>query len=114
MAAGLDVDAFFLPIPDSVAELLARLFFADFYFGAAPEQEMGQGFSRLSQAHDQDFFVAQIHVYLNFRVARLNRAKMMPKIQNLTTTFSSGHPMSSKWWWRGAILKILFPLENLK
>ena len=36
---------------------------------------------------------------------------MIEIIQNLITTVDSGHPFFSKWWWMGAILKILFPVS---
>ena len=36
---------------------------------------------------------------------------MIDIIQNRTTTVDSAHPFFSKWWWIGAILKILFPVN---
>ena len=50
------------------------------------------------QADDDDVLAAQFHDHLSFKVVRLNRAKMIPRIQKRTTTFSSGQPRSSKWW----------------
>ena len=69
---------------------------ADFNFGAALKQEMGQGFTRLAQADNQDFFIEKVHRHLNLMVIRVNRAKIIPRTQNRTTIFSSGHPRSSK------------------
>ena len=37
----------------------------------------------------------------------------MAIIQNLITIVDSAHPFFSKWWWIGAIIKTLFPV-NLK
>ena len=54
-----------------------------------------------------------ISFYLSFSVAKPIIAKMIEIIQNLITTVDSGQPFFSKWWWIGAILKILFPV-NLK
>ena len=36
---------------------------------------------------------------------------MIEIIQNLITTVDSDHPFFSKWWWIGAILKILLPVS---
>jgi len=70
--------------------------FGDCHPGPAAEKKIRRRLARPGQADHQDVFIAKIHGHLNFRVARLNRAKMMPRIQNRTTTFSSGQPRSSK------------------
>ena len=51
--------------------------------------------------------------YLNFKVANPTNAKIIAIIQNLITIVDSAQPFFSKWWWIGAILKILLPV-NLK
>ena len=80
----------------------------------AAEQEVRRRLARPAEADDQNVLVREVHAHLNFRVARLNRAKMIPRIQNRTTTFSSGQPRSSKWWWSGAIRKIALALAQLE
>ena len=35
-------------------------------------------------------------------------AKRAPKIQKRITTWDSGQPRCSKWWWRGAMWKTFF------
>ena len=42
------------------------------------------------------------------------KARAMAMIQNRTMILGSGQPLSSKWWCRGAILKIRPPLVILK
>ena len=41
------------------------------------------------------------------------KANKIPIIQNLVTTLDSGHPLSSKWWWIGAIKKNFLPTPYL-
>src|SRR5205823_173852 len=50
--------------------------------------------------------------YLSLSVVSANRAKTSEAIQKRTMIFDSDHPISSKWWCMGAILKIRF-LRNL-
>ena len=96
VAARLELDAACAPGGGPAAEGLFGLLLADQDPGAPPEQESAQGFPGPGEADDEDFLVLEFHVYLNFRVVRLNSAKTMARIQNRMTTFSSGQPMSSK------------------
>src|SRR5215217_4008706 len=45
----------------------------------------------------------------SFSVLSVNNAKMMERMMKRVMTFGSLHPISSKWWWMGAILKMRFP-----
>ena len=49
--------------------------------------------------------------YLSFKVASPTSAKIIAIIQYRITIVDSAHPFFSKWWWIGAILKILFPVS---
>ena len=64
----------------------------------------------LAEPHDHRFRPRELHVHLSFRVARLNTANMIAMIQKRTMTRGSGQPFFSKWWWIGAIKKILRPV----
>src|SRR6185295_11017327 len=55
-----------------------------------------------------------IRGYLIFKEASATNISTTPKIQNLTVTFDSAMPLSSKWWCSGAILKTRLPLKSLK
>ena len=77
-------------------ELRPGLALRDGHPGSAAEKERGRRLARPGQADHQHVPSIQIHGHLNFNVARLKKAKMRPRIQNRTTTFSSGQPKSSK------------------
>ena len=97
MAAGLEGHAaggeLGHPGPEGPGRLLVR----DPDPGAPVDQEAGQGRARPLEADDEDVPAAKFHAYLNFRVDRLNRAKIRPRIQKRTTTRLSGQPDNSKW-----------------
>ena len=46
-----------------------------------------------------------------FSVASATSASMKQMIQKRTMTFGSAQPLSSKWWWIGAILKTRLPVS---
>src|SRR5690606_23308747 len=46
-----------------------------------------------------------------FNVARPTRTRITEMIQKRTITRGSGQPLSSKWWWMGAIRKTRFPVS---
>ena len=47
--------------------------------------------------------------YRSFSVERANNARINDTIQNLMMTLDSLQPSSSKWWCKGAILKMRLP-----
>ena len=98
MAAGLEDDPAPGEFPGLPAELRGGLLFGDADAGAAAEEEAAERLPGPLEADDENAAVPKLHVYLNFRVDRLNRAKMMPRIQKRMTTRPSGQPDSSKWW----------------
>ena len=114
VAARLEDDAAVEERAELGSEGLGRLLVADGDPGAAVEEKTAESFAGPLEADDEDAPAAKFHVYLNFRVDRLKRAKMMPRIQNRMTTRPSGQPESSKWWWSGAILKTRLPPLSLK
>ena len=114
VAPGLEDDAALFERPELRPERLGRLLVADPDAGAAVEQEAAESLAGPLEADDENVLVPKLHGYLNFRVDRLKRAKMMPRIQKRMTTRLSGQPESSKWWWSGAILKMRLPLLSLK
>ena len=49
--------------------------------------------------------------HLIFKLLNATRTSIMDIIQNRITIFGSFQPLSSKWWWMGAILNTLFFLS---
>ena len=96
VASRLERDASGAPVGGPALEGVLGLLLADQDPRAPPDEEPAQGFAGLGEADDEDVLILEFHVYLNFRVVRLNRAKTMARIQKRMTTFSSGQPMSSK------------------
>src|SRR5690606_31752885 len=63
-------------------------------------------------AHPDDERVAwKRERHRSFSVARATRASMMLMIQNRTMTFGSAQPLSSKWWWMGAMRNTRCPVS---
>ncbi|RMM43280.1 hypothetical protein ALQ77_05336 [Pseudomonas corrugata] len=83
---------------------------------APARQEANQGHAALAEA-DNDAEVVrsdQGHsFYLSFRVARPISTRITVMIQKRTITRGSGQPLSSKWWWIGAMRNTRRPV-NLK
>ncbi len=96
MAAGFEVHPAADPGLGLRAELFPALAFGDGHAGPAAEKELRRRLARPGQADHQRVPSLKVHVYLNFNVARLKKAKISPRIQNRMTTFSSGQPRSSK------------------
>src|SRR5690606_27960177 len=71
-----------------------------------PREEAGRGHARSREAQDQR---AKAHGYLTLRLTRVISASRMETIQKRTMIFGSGQPLSSKWWWMGAMRKMRLP-----
>ena len=61
-------------------------------------QERRNGNTRFAHTDDCNFLSRQFHIfYRNFSVLIASSASKIEMIQNLTITFGSAHPLSSKW-----------------
>src|SRR5690606_25086833 len=64
---------------------------------------------RPTKASDRSQYLRRGHRI--FRVASATRARAKLMIQNRTMTLGSAQPLSSKWWWIGAILNTRLPVS---
>ena len=75
--------------------------------GAAARQQLGGGNAASRRPDDGHAFPHSnprpSFAHRSFNVVRLNNANMIPTITKRVMTFGSLHPISSKWWWSGAI-----------
>src|SRR5690606_29082768 len=98
------------------------------HIGAEGEQELGGGAAAGASADDERGGAGEVErrhgvakleggeaeegaAQRSLRVARPMRASMKLRIQNRTTTLGSLQPLSSKWWWIGAILNTRLPVS---
>ena len=79
----------------------------------AAHEQLRRGDTAARRPDDGDALAANgewaIDRHRSFSVVRLNSAKMIATITNRVMTFGSLQPISSKWWWSGAILKTRLP-----
>src|SRR5690606_35503678 len=110
-------------------QFLRGLGIGSHYPGSQPQQQACCGKAAPGQANDNNplsgnfHFVTSSLVGLPLRsrdfqernqIPIPSKAKIIPRIQNLITTWVSGQPTSSKWWWMGLIRKILPPVRRKK
>ena len=89
---------------------------------AAPREQLRSGDAAPRRAGDGDAPVGDVEWrarvsllrHRSFNVARLNSAKMIARITKRVITFGSLQPISSKWWWRGAMRNSRCPPVALK
>src|SRR6185369_14752405 len=121
VAAELPGDA--LDAGARVAELGRRALVGDGDLRAALQAELRDRQAGLARADDEhlvrpdpgDDVVVHVSALLprqrTLSVASATSASMKLMIQKRTITFGSAQPLSSKWWWMGAILKTRLPVS---
>ena len=111
MAAELERDAR-LAQPLLVVDALARVGERD--RRAAADEQLRRRDAAARRADDDDPLARDgegAGRHRSFSVVRLKSAKMIARMTNRVITFGSLQPISSKWWWSGAILKTRLPGE---